>query len=367
MKNACIVLQKQVHFNDENTSNVLNVFSLSGYSFDEIRILPQGEENKVRETVALLKRDAETLVIIADKTALPIVKRYVATSFPDACMQTTYDTAAIYQSEKCSLLLISADATETGEQFVKKVGIPYLQKRSGIRYDKITIRAVGANETRVEGLISQVRNACVEKVLIARVRKFDEDIIEITYDSNSPKMLIDDIVRLFMEGMGDTIYAINDVSLEEQIVNLLKLRRQKISVAESFTGGGVGKRLTSVSGASEVYFEGINAYNEESKMKRLGVTEYTLKTLGAVSEQAAYEMAYGLLNEGNCDLVIATTGLAGPKSDRSMLPVGLCYIAVGTKERIRVYRYIFDGDRKKVTEKAINYALFFAYRQLKDM
>jgi PncC family amidohydrolase len=154
--------------------------------------------------------------------------------------------------------------------------------------------------------------------------------------------------------------------MEEQLVNALKLRRRKLSVAESFTGGGIAKRITSVSGASEVYFEGLNTYNENAKIKRLGVSEYTLRTLGAVSDQTAYEMAYGLLNTGDCDIAVATTGLAGPKSDRSQLPVGLCYIAVGTKERIRVYRYIFEGDRQEITEKAINYALFLAYKQIKN-
>ena len=89
--------------------------------------------------------------------------------------------------------------------------------------------------------------------------------------------------------------------------------------------------------------------------------------MGAVSEQTAYEMALGLLNTGDCDIAITTTGLAGPKSDRSMLPVGLCFIAVGTKEKVYVYRYKFDGDRTAVTEKAINYALFTAFKQLKNI
>ena len=89
--------------------------------------------------------------------------------------------------------------------------------------------------------------------------------------------------------------------------------------------------------------------------------------MGAVSEQTAYEMALGLLNTGDCDLAIATTGLAGPKSDRSELPVGLCCLAIGTKEKICVYQYRFDGTREEITEKAINYALFLAYKRLKDM
>ena len=151
------------------------------------------------------------------------------------------------------------------------------------------------------------------------------------------------------------------------ILAWLKLRRRKISVAESFTGGGIAKRLTSVSGASEVYFEGLNTYDELSKINRLGVSEFTLRSAGTVSDQTAYEMATGLLNTGCCDIAIATTGLAGPKTDRSMQPVGLCFIAVGVKEQVLVYRYKFDGSRQEITEKAINYALHAAYKQLKKL
>ena len=137
-------------------------------------------------------------------------------------------------------------------------------------------------------------------------------------------------------------------------------------MAVSFTGGGIGKRIVSVPGASEVYFEGVNTYDERAKIKRLGVSEYTLRTVGAVSDETAYEMAAGLLASGDCDVSVATTGLAGPKSDRTELPVGLCYIAVGLKEKVFVYRYKFEGTREEITETAINYALFLAYRQLKN-
>ena len=91
------------------------------------------------------------------------------------------------------------------------------------------------------------------------------------------------------------------------------------------------------------------------------------ETVGAVSDETAYEMATGLIAAGDCDISIATTGLAGPKSDRTELPVGLCYIAVGLKEKVYVYRYRFEGTREEITETAINYALFLAYRQLKNI
>ncbi len=76
-------------------------------------------------------------------------------------------------------------------------------------------------------------------------------------------------------------------------------------------------------------------------------------------------MAAGLIAQGNCDVAVATTGIAGPKSDGSDKPVGLCFIAVGTKEKVRVYRYQLEGDREKITETAINLALFLTYKEIK--
>ena len=233
--------------------------------------------------------------------------------------------------------------------------------------DKTVIRAVGANATHVNNLILKAQALNNGMCEYRHTRKFDEDIIEIIYDENIPKRLLEDIIRVFADGLEECIYAMDDTPLSEQLVRLLKLRDKKLSIAESFTGGGVCKRVVSVSGASEVFFEGLNTYNEKAKIKRLGVSEYTLRTFGAVSEQTAYEMSAGLIATGDCDICITTTGLAGPKSDNSALPVGLCYIAIGTRERVYVYRYKFDGTREEITETAINYALFLAYKQLKNI
>jgi hypothetical protein len=39
---------------------------------------------------------------------------------------------------------------------------------------------------------------------------------------------------------------------------------------------------------------------------------------------------------------------------------------VGTKERVRVFRFRLAGDRETVTETAVNLALFLTYRELKQ-
>lgn len=366
MTNACIVLQKKIQPDNDGVAVVLGAFSASGYAFCDVQFLVESDEKRMKESVRRVRESADLLLILADKGALPVVKRYVSEYYPDDTAQNIFGGAGIYKAQNSTLFVLSADKTETGAGYVKNACVPYLQQTGGVRYDKMTVRAVGANEERVAGLLAQAARMSGNTLACTHTRKFDEDVIEITYDSHTPRMLTDDVLRLLTDGLGDTLYALNtDTTLEEQLVTLLKLRRRKISVAESFTGGGIARRITSVSGASEVYFEGLNTYDELSKIKRLGVSEYTLQTAGAVSAQTAYEMATGLLDTGCCDIAIATTGLAGPKSDRSMLPVGLCFIAVGVKEQVVVYRYKFDGNREDITERAINYALYLAYKQLK--
>ncbi|MGN1052709.1 MAG: CinA family protein, partial [Candidatus Scatosoma sp.] len=81
--------------------------------------------------------------------------------------------------------------------------------------------------------------------------------------------------------------------------------------------------------------------------------------------QTAYEMCAGLLSTGDCGAAIATTGLAGPKSDESGLPVGLCFLAAGAEGKIYIARHIFSGTREEITEQAVNHALFWAYKHLK--
>ncbi len=367
MKNACIVLQKRIWTEDEGANAVLGALRRGGYSLEEVRFLLQADEKKLRATLTQLKGETENLFLLCARAALPVVRTYIADIFSEKDVVYAFENAAIFQSGACCLCLLSADETKTGADFAIKACIPYLQKKQGGRLDNLVMRTVGASDVRVLSLLAEAERYAEGKVRIERTRKYDEDVLEIIYDPSSPKMVVDEVTRRLLEGLGDTVYAMNDVSLEEQLLSLLKLRKKKLSVAESFTGGGIAKRITSVSGASEVYFEGINAYDERSKQKRLGVSELGLRTAGAVSEQTAYEMALGLLNTGDCDFAIATTGLAGPKSDRSFLPVGLCFIAAGTKEKVFVYRYKFDGNRKEIVEKAINYALFLACQQLKNL
>ena len=365
MKNICICLKTTAtSINENDVAPLIACFDEAGFSFDELRFLYRLDEEKLKKELLLLKNEYENIALITSRMGIPYCQKLTQEIFGNA-YHCVAQGESIYHENTCTFFLFGLD--ETGLGYIKNVAIPFLNRKYVGRLEKMVLRSVGASEGHIQRLIASAKSISGNRLAYTHQRRYDEDIIHIAYDASTPKMIADDVLRLFAEGLNDSLYALENVRVEEQLVRLLKLRGKKISVAESFTGGGVGKRIVSVAGASEVYFEGLNTYNEESKKLRLGVSEYTLKTYGAVSDQTVYEMASGLISTGNCDISIATTGLAGPKSDRSELPVGLCYIAIGSKEKVMVYRYKFDGNREDITQKAINYALFLAYCNLKNM
>ncbi|MBQ9730175.1 MAG: CinA family protein, partial [Clostridia bacterium] len=267
----------------------------------------------------------------------------------------------IYQNAENTLFLLP-----NGEEdcFILERVLPYLDGLLGVKKIRRTVRFVHNDSELVKRLVSAVRGTFGEKIYLDYgVRANDYTL----YLSAENAMLAEDAIRLLLQGLGDSVYALDGTSLEMRLIELLRLRGQKISVAESFTGGGVGRRIVSVAGASDVYFEGLNTYSEKAKRLRLGVSEVTLGAHGAASDKTAYEMALGVLSSGQCDIAIATTGVAGPKPERADIPVGLCFISVGTRERVYVYRFEFSGDRDEITEKGITHALFLACRRLKDL
>ena len=126
---------------------------------------------------------------------------------------------------------------------------------------------------------------------------------------------------------------------------------------ESCTGGLVAGKLISYPGISEVFKEGVVTYSNESKMKRLGVKEETLRGFGAVSEETAREMAEGIAREAKTDVSVVTTGIAGPGGGTKEKPVGLVYIGVYVKGKTQVKKFNFKGDRQQVREEAVLSAL----------
>lgn len=157
------------------------------------------------------------------------------------------------------------------------------------------------------------------------------------------------------------------MTTEEKVVQLLMEMEMTVSTAESCTGGLVAATLVNVAGVSAVFNEGYITYANEAKHRLLGVSEETLSRYGAVSSQAAEEMAKGVCAVSNSDCSVVTTGIAGPDGGTPEKPVGLVYIGCAVCGKVSVHECRFSGDRSQVRNSAAKAALEILEEQLQGM
>lgn len=355
-KNCLLAFRNKKVNSFENSVEFINAFAGIGYYFDKISYIAFNDSTEIVRALKDAKTNYENTVIIC-----PEEMKDTLTGFIEHQYSAKFSEIGILKSGNSGVFILYSDAeNRLLVSDIKQV----LDNKYGINYEKSYIKTIGAPVKKINGAVLKAKSTCGD-MEINISDSYGDCRIEIIYSDKTPKSAHDKVMRIFASELHGYIYAMDDLSIAEQLFRLLKLRRMKISVAESFTGGGVGQKLVEIPGISEVYFEGLNTYSNQAKVERLGVDQFTLQHFGAVSEQTAREMAMGLLNSGNCDIAISTTGIAGPKSDNTSKPVGLLYIAAGTRDNIEVYEYKLKGDRATVTNTAINLALFLAYNTIK--
>ncbi|MCJ7575698.1 MAG: CinA family protein [Dehalococcoidia bacterium] len=130
-----------------------------------------------------------------------------------------------------------------------------------------------------------------------------------------------------------------------------------IGTVESATGGRIADRITNVPGSSDYFKGSVVAYSNEAKIALLGVKKTILENYGAVSEQAALEMARGGRKLLNVDICISDTGIAGPSGATSEKPVGLFYLGLATRDERLSQKHVFPGNRRGNKRDAAEAAL----------
>lgn len=306
-------------------------------------------------------------VALSGQPLPPVFAQERLLSFPDGfeCYPNVfgYEMGAIGRFEGKEVVLIP-DNEEECKYIYSTYLEKYLLNNSDSKRNKYVYKLFGARTEEIDSSLKQLD-------------KFKSCSYSYTTDETgdtrivlkcAPRMsqsTIDEINALLIENFKDSLYSVDDFELQEVAVDLLKLYGRKLSVAESLTGGEIAAKLIDVSGASEVLFEGCVTYSNEAKHSRLLVKNQTLSQFGAVSSETAYQMATGLLNTSQCDVVVATTGIAGPSGGSAQKPVGLTYISVGDSKGIHIHRYVFSGSRNTVRQKAAKTALFLLIKFIK--
>ncbi len=163
----------------------------------------------------------------------------------------------------------------------------------------------------------------------------------------------------------DYVYSYDgDETFSEILVKKCIQKQKTIALAESCTGGMVSEYITQVSGSSKCFKGGVVAYNNSVKESVLNISRTILRTKGAVSKEVASALATNVRKRFSASVGIGITGIAGPTGGSKTKPVGLVYIGVSYKEKTKVYKHLFNGDRDKVRNLASNKAMFYLWKTI---
>jgi nicotinamide-nucleotide amidase len=192
-----------------------------------------------------------------------------------------------------------------------------------------TWRVFGLGESRVQELVESRLRALgsVEIGYCARPGEVDLRLI-----ADHPDLL-NQASALARELLGESVYAADDETLEQHVVQSALDKKVWLATAESCTGGFTAHRITNVPGASAVFDRAWVTYSNESKTDLLGVSPDLIATHGAVSAPVAEAMARGAIERSRATVAVSLTGVAGPGPGTPDKPAGLLFIGLAVKRK----------------------------------
>ena len=159
----------------------------------------------------------------------------------------------------------------------------------------------------------------------------------------------------------------NKINKESEFLcNQCTQKNINVTAAESCTGGMIASSIVSINGSSNIFKSSIVTYSNSMKSKLLNIPLSIIETNGAVSEQTVYHMALNVLSLMKADISIAVTGIAGPTGGSINKPVGLVWIAIGTKLKVFKKKHLLNGNRLEIRQKTTLESLKFANKIIND-
>lgn len=137
----------------------------------------------------------------------------------------------------------------------------------------------------------------------------------------------------------------------ENLIKILKNKKQTISCMESCTGGMLASEITNIDGSSEVFNLGLVTYSNEWK-EYFGVNKKVIEEYTVYSLEVAKEMAKAVSNFAKSDWGIGITGQLGKKDlKNNNNNLNTVYFAIYNKNNNQCFDYMLEPVGKNKFEK----------------
>jgi nicotinamide-nucleotide amidase len=236
----------------------------------------------------------------------------------------------------------------------------FLSQLSGEVIHSVLLRIVNMGESHVEEMVKHLMDsACPTVAPYAQLGEVHLRVTAKAKTREEAQVLIDPVVEEIRAIFGDNVLPFQSDSLEDSLLEVMRLKSLTVAVAESMTGGELGARLSVAPGSSQVFAGGVIVYTLEAKKRLLSLDPEELASKGPVSSEVCGSLASRVRDLLGTTFGVAIVGNAGPTSDVGDRPVGLVYVAVagpkGVVVREQTYRATRADTRRRATQLAMTW------------
>lgn len=247
---------------------------------------------------------------------------------------------------------------DVARQMFDDIVLDYVLKDQKKKYKNYTFKTFGLPQNSILSVINEeIKNK--DKVSINLFEKpLEVDIVVKSLDDNKE---IDNIAQRIFKKLDKYIYSVEDIPIEQCIYKLLKLNDVKLSFVEDITGGELCSRLIKQNIDVKNYIEQ-SCVLLNSKVKSEFLNNVSISQEDEISSNTVYNLAAEMISKSTANIVIATIGSITQKDN---IPSGLCYIAVGDKREIHVYKNMFKGNANEIIDSVTMASYFYLIKKLK--
>lgn len=266
-----------------------------------------------------------------------------------------------FRNRKKYLAVLPGPPREMQPIFTKKI-LPLLVRNARLKKEFFRVRILkiaGALESEIAEKVTDLLRLKPPATvgIYASPGEVELKIMAKSSSKSKTYRMLHRIEKEIRRRLGRKIYGCDQETLSSVVGDLLRNRGQKLSMAESCTGGLAAHLVTETPGCSEYFQGGVVAYSNRVKTALLFIRRRLLAQYGAVSAAVAKKMAENTRIFFQTDFAVSITGIAGPTGGSSGKPMGLTFIAIARKSSVKCWRKQFFGSRQEIQAKSANMAL----------
>lgn len=231
-----------------------------------------------------------------------------------------------------------------------------------------TILTGGIGESSLAEMIQDIEEELPEDISLAYLPSLGMVRLRLTGKGNNDhiKSQIQHFTDKISHRIGDKVWGYGEQTIVQAIAEISNHKNLKIATAESCTGGNIARTIVKQAGSSSFFEGGAVVYSNRLKHQLLGVSNDTLDTFGAVSEEVVKEMAKGAVDRLDVDVAISISGIAGPDGGTEEKPVGTIWIGISDGKTTEATLLKGMKNRDMNIEYATNRALLTLHDFIKN-